>query len=412
MSGRRRVLITNGEERSMLATCRGLRLAGYDVTVAASTVFAPAQWSRSCARRLRITDASVDAERFVEQLREELSRNPHAALIAGSDSSLLAVSRGREQLGELTELGLPAPSILERALSRESLAEAAGQAGLIPAVSIRCGGVEEARAAAEELGYPVVVKSTDAAAVRQRGVVGGRKGQIVSNDAVLAETVRAFGAAVLVQRWAGDDVVSFGGVIGGGELLGVAVSRYRRTWPPDGGSVAYGETIAVPEQLAEKVKVLLGAIGWEGIFELELIQSAPGEFVPIDLNPRPYGSMALAAAAGAPLAALWCDWLLGGHPEPARARPGCSYRWEDGDLMHLAWQLRRGHYKAAMAPLRPHRNVTHAHFTSADPLPLLARGVLTSMLVLRLSKRLGRRRRRVGQSEATAAGFRGRSKVA
>jgi predicted ATP-grasp superfamily ATP-dependent carboligase len=375
MSDRPRVLITNAEERSMLAACRSLCRAGYDVTAASFTAFAPAQWSRSCTRRLCIADAREDANRFVEQLRLELTRHAYAALIVGSDSSLLAVSRGREHLRELTQLGMPSASIVERALSRESLAEAAEQAGLVPAVSIRCASVKQALAAARQLGYPVVLKSTDAATVRERAVSNAPKGQVVSTEADLEETVPAFGEGVLVQRWAGDDLISFGGVIGGGHLLGVAVSRYRRTWPPDGGSVTFAEIIPPPAQLEEKVELLLAAIGWEGIFELELIQSRPGEFVAIDLNPRPYGSMALASTAGAPLAAIWCDWLLGRRPEPAHAHPGRSYRWEDGDLRHLAWQLRRRHYKAAMAPLRPHRDVAHAHITLTDPLPLLARGL-------------------------------------
>jgi predicted ATP-grasp superfamily ATP-dependent carboligase len=370
-----RVLITNAEERSMLATCRSLRRGGYEVTAASSTMFAPAQWSRSCARRVRIVDARTDANRFVEQLRRELIRHSYATLIAGSDSALLAISRQRESLSELTELGLPSPTVIERVLNRESLAEAAAQTGLVPAVSIRCVGVEEALAAANQLGFPVVIKATKAASPSGEAVAGAPKGQIVSCEADLALRAQAFPDGLLIQRWAGDDLISFGGVIGGGRLLGVAVSRYRRMWPPDSGSVAFGETIAAPARLEEMVRQLLITIGWEGIFELELIQSAPGEFVPIDLNPRPYGSMTLASAAGAPLAAIWCDWLLGRDPRPVHARAGYRYRWEDGDLRHVFWQLRRGRFRSALEPLRPHRGVVHAHFQGSDPLPLLARGL-------------------------------------
>jgi predicted ATP-grasp superfamily ATP-dependent carboligase len=134
--------------------------------------------------------------------------------------------------------------------------------------------------------------------------------------------------------------------------------------------------------LEEKVERLLAILGWEGIFELELIRShAQGreELVPIDLNPRPYGSMALASAAGVPLAAIWCDWLLGrgahSSPQPRRARAGARYRWEDAELRYSAWQLRHAHPRASIEPLRPHREVTHAHFQRSDPLPLIARGL-------------------------------------
>jgi predicted ATP-grasp superfamily ATP-dependent carboligase len=389
------VLITNAEERSMLAACRSLCQGGYEVTAASSTTFAAAQWSRSCAARLLVADPRDNASRFVQQLRQELTSRAYLTLLAGSDRALLALSREREHLEELTNLGLPRHSDVRRAMNREALAEAAEQAGFRPPTSVACIGVGQALAAARRMGFPVVLKSTDAAVVRDTTVAGAPKGQVVSSEAELAHAARAFATERLsIERWAGDHLISFGGVAAGGRLLAVAVSRYRRTWPPRSGSVSFSETIAPPAQLEAMVTRLLAAIGWEGIFELEIIRSQQGEFVPIDLNPRAYGSMALAGAAGVPLAKIWCDWLLGRErltgrsPRPLRARPGCRYRWEVGDLRHIAWQLRRGHLAAAVAPLRPHHDVTHAAFQLRDPLPLLVSGLY---LGKRLSEESGHR---------------------
>jgi predicted ATP-grasp superfamily ATP-dependent carboligase len=375
MDRRPRVLITNAEERSMLAVCRSLGEAGYEVSSASASSLAAAAWSRSSSRRLRVADARRDDRQFVEQLRRELVQRPYATLIAGSDSALMAVSRGREQLGELTQLGLPSASVVERALSREALAESAERTGFSAAVSIRCADALEAREAAERFGYPVVLKSAHAATLGECTVASVPKGQIVSNEPELMRAAPAFGAGLLVQRWAGDELISFGGVIADGRLLGVAVSRYWRMWPPRSGSVTFSETIPSPGELEGMVEELLRNVGWEGMFELEVISSKGGEFVPIDLNPRPYGSMALARAAGAPLATVWCDWLLERRPKPVRARPGCLYRWEIGDVRHVAWQLRHGHLAGAIAPLRPYRSVAHANFQGNDPVPLLVAGL-------------------------------------
>jgi predicted ATP-grasp superfamily ATP-dependent carboligase len=381
MDRRPRVLITNAEERSIVAVCRSLDQAGYEITSASASRLAAAAWSRSSTRRLRVIDPRDDAGQFVEQLRQELTRRPYATLIAGSDSALLAISQGREKLRDLTELGLPSAPVVERALSREVLAESAERTGFSAAVSIRCTDPVEAREAAHRFGFPVVLKSTHAATLGVRTVASVPKGQIVSSERELMRAAPAFGEELLVQRWAGDELISFGGVIADGRLLGVAVSRYRRMWPPPSGSVTFSETISPPGELEGMVEQLLATVGWEGIFELEVISSKEGEFVPIDLNPRPYGSMALASAAGAPLATVWCDWLLDRHPKPVRARPGCLYRWEIGDARHVAWQLRRGHLAGAITPLRPYRGVAHANFQSNDPLPLLIAG-------LHLGKRL------------------------
>jgi predicted ATP-grasp superfamily ATP-dependent carboligase len=383
MSDRPRVLITDADERSMLAVCRSLHAAGYELTAASSTALAPAKWSRSCSRRLRIINARDDADRFVEQLRQELARHSYTALIAGSDSALLAISQGREHLCELTELGLPSPSVVERVLSRESLAEAAERAELAPAMSIRCVDLEQALGAAHRLGFPVVLKSAEAAVLSVGAVSGAPKGRLVQNEAELRREVPDFHAGLLVQPVVPGEPISFAGVSAGGRLLAIAAARYIRMWPPSGGSVTFAETIPVPPELEDRVLQLLTDLGWEGIFELELIHTgAPGQsdFVPIDLNPRPYGSMTLATAAGAPLAAIWCDWLLRGGTQaapdrPVRARPGVRYRWEDGELRHIWQELRDGRYWSALAPLRPRRGVVHAHFQSSDPLPLIVRGL-------------------------------------
>jgi predicted ATP-grasp superfamily ATP-dependent carboligase len=373
----------------MLAVTRCLHMSGYRVTAASPTRLAPGQWSRACDRRVCIPDARSDAAGFLKGLRRELQSNHYETLIAGSDSALLAISRNRTALQELTRLGLPPHTVVQATLNREHLAEAAAQVGLTPATSIRCSNRREVLAASQELGFPIVLKSTDAAiAAGSLSVRAVPKSHVVRKPKDLDEALPSFMGDLLVQRYLRGTLLSVGGVIAGEQLLGLAVSRYLRTWPPTGGSLSYGETVSLPAVLEDLVGHLLAVLRWEGIFELELIQrdadGSAGEasaFVPIDLNPRPYGSMALARAAGAPLASIWCDWLLGRSTlstsrRPIRALAGYRYRWEDGDLRHLWWQLRHGHLRASTAPLRPHRRVTHAHFERADPMPSLARMLL------------------------------------
>lgn len=359
----------------MLAVSRALSAAGYRVTAASGTYLAAAQRSRACAARLHVTDPRQDEKHFVEQLTDELTRSRYATLIAGSDSALLAISRAREHLAELTNMGLPSHDVVKRCLSRESLACAAEHVGFAPTGSVECATPGHALDAAHELVFPVVVKSGHAATVEGRATPGAPKARIAHNDEELRCALEAFRGEVLLQPWIAGEVRSLGGVIADGRLIGVAASRYLRTWPPDGGSVAFGQSIDAPASLLELTQGLLVEMGWQGMFELEAIEVSPGTFAAIDLNPRPYGSMALASAAGAPLAAIWCDWLLGHDPAPVRARAGRYYRWEDADMRHLVWQLRRGRFAAAARTLEPRRHVAHAFFEIDDPLPAFARAL-------------------------------------
>lgn len=413
----RRVLVTDAVERSILATCRGLDTAGYAVSAATFRGQGCGQWSRHCSDRVRITDPRVDAAGFMTDLRSHLERHPCAMLVPGSDFSLHAVSRRREVLDGLTQLGLPSHDVVERSFNREVLAAAAARAGLEPAAAVHCATVDEALTAAGQFGYPVLMKSIST--VRDLGdvVAAGPSTRRIANEAELRAAVAYYGDGWLVQRLSYGRTLSFGGVMAGRQLIGLAVSEYLRTWPPMAGNVSFSVTIEPPPGLERAVEILLREVGWEGMFELEVIEDDRGAITPIDLNPRPYGSMSLAIASGANLPGLWCDWVLGrarrdavpsapaaplpaaavpyatavapppvssSQPvsvltaaappvAPARARPGRYYRWEDADLRHLLWQLRHGHGRAFARALRPRPNVVHAHFQAGDPLPMLVR---------------------------------------
>ena len=101
----------------------------------------------------------------------------------------------------------------------------------------------------------------------------------------------------------------------------------------------------------------------------------------LDLNPRFYGSVALAIAAGANVPAIWCEWLLGRDPSPTTARAGVRYRWEDADPARAQGRARGNPGKAgAAATAQP---TTHPYFSRDDPGPLVARGIELIRIVTR-----------------------------
>jgi predicted ATP-grasp superfamily ATP-dependent carboligase len=378
-----RILITNAEQRSMLASCRSLAAAGYRVSAIAFARRAAAHHSRGCSQRLHMTDPALSAERFIDELADVLASGRYAALLPGSDTALLAISCMRERLGDATRIGLPAPDAVQRSLNREVLSVQATAAGLPAPTSVRCTGIQEALVAARDLGFPVILKSVRTAERLHDRVDQGTPSRRIDSERELVDCV-AEGCDCLVQASERGEPYSFGGVMIGGRLVALSMSHYRRTWPPQAGYAAFAETVAPPPALERMVETLMREIGWQGIFEIELIRSARDRFVPIDLNPRPYGSLALAVSAGAPLPAIWCRWLLdddsdslgsSGVSVPVRARAGYRYRWEDADLRNIVWQLRRGQLATALRTARPRRHVTHAYFQLRDPLPLFIRGL-------------------------------------
>ena len=117
---------------------------------------------------------------------------------------------------------------------------------------------------------------------------------------------RRSGSGAFSQQGGGEarDAELAGGVVADGSLIGLCIARYGRTWPPAGGSASLSVTVEAPPELVERLERLLAELGWQGIFELELLQLG-ARFAPVDFNPRPFGWMTLALRAGANQPAVW-----------------------------------------------------------------------------------------------------------
>jgi predicted ATP-grasp superfamily ATP-dependent carboligase len=367
----RRVLATDAQERAVLAAIRALNGSGFEVTAVGSSLVAPGLWSRAPRGRRLAPDPARNLAGFAQAIAHMVSSGRHDVLLPGADASLLALSRNRALLGGQVRLGLPPDEVVQRVLDRGHVGASAAEVGLDPPEGRVCTGASEALAAASGFGFPLFVKPVRTV-IERAGAVQRRAAVLAYDQTVLTRAAEVFGTCI-VQEPAGGPVLSFAGVATDEGITAHVVSRYERTWPPDAGNVCFSETIASPPGLCERVAALVDRLQWQGLFELELIERGGGRYSAIDFNPRVHGSLSIAVAAGVPLPALWCSWLLGEDPRPVGpAREGVRYRWEDADLSHLLWKVRsRG--PAALAPLRPHRGVTHAYFQSRDPGPSLAR---------------------------------------
>jgi predicted ATP-grasp superfamily ATP-dependent carboligase len=366
-----RALVTDVEERAALAVCRGLAAAGYAVTGVAGTRPAAGHWSRSVADRVLLPHPAYEPVRFVEQLAALVERRQHDVLVPSVEASLLAVSEHRDLLEPHVRLGLPPHDVVRHCLDKLALFEVAEREGLAPPESVVCNTTDEAAAAGARLGYPLLVKPGHSL-VRE----DGRKlaSTLAHDERELRALAPRFPPPFAVQKRERGPVVSCGGTFAGGRLLGLCVSRYERTWPATGGAASASVTIDPPTGLGERLEQLLRALAWEGIFELELVETADGRLAAIDFNPRPYGSLALATAAGANLAALWCDYVRGVDPPAVRARAGLGYRWEEAELHNLSYALRRRDLAAVAALVRP-LPTTNAFFRPSDPAPIVARAI-------------------------------------
>ena len=374
MSRGRRVLVTDAEERAVLATCRALAAAGYRVSAVAEERFAVGHWSRFLEKRITLAGPKTDPEGYVERLSHVLRRGEYDLVLPGGEWSLLPISEQRDLIEPYACLGLPPHEVVLRALDKPLLHEYAAAAGLAPPRSVTCLSREEALAAAQKLAFPLIVKPVRSV-MRTGGQLQHQLAQVAEDATLFEAAVVAVGVPLTLQEYvSGTSIVSYAGVRVDGRLLGLTLSRYVRTYPLENGAAAMAATIAPPRLLTQQVEDLLELIGWCGIFELELLELGENRFGAIDFNPRPFGWMALAVEAGANLPALWGDHILRWRSvSPDGARIGVQYRRGDADIRNALAQLSRGRLRCAMTVLRPRRRVVHPYFRIDDPAPAVAR---------------------------------------
>lgn len=367
------VLVVDAGERSAVAACESLARADYRVGAASSQWPAPAGWSRFSEARFDLPNPRLEPAGFAARVASIAGENGYATVLPCSEGSLWAISSERGALDDASvTIGLPEQAVVERCTDKSALIEAARGAGLGAPETATCEDAATAHAVAADWGYPAVLKP-----VRTVFTEAGETRHLASTlvfspaqlDSVLAES----GLPCLLQRRERGPVVSLSGVFADGRLMALCGSRYLRTWPPDAGPVSFSRSFAVGAGLRESLATLVASLGWEGIFELEAIERSEADLAVLDFNPRIYGSLALAVKAGAPLPAVWCDWLLKGESAEAIARPGVSYRWEDADLRNALRSLAAGKAAEAADIVRPRREVAHAYFRWYDPMPLAVR---------------------------------------
>lgn len=361
-----RVLLTVDEGTGSLAAVRGLRAAGYEPYVATFQAGAYAARSRAAAAVVRVPDPKSEPKAFATAIGAAARRFDVAAILPGSEGSLRALA-GREASLPAVAIGTCRVELLERATDKTLLAQLARRAGLETPPTV------EIDAASRDLGdvaFPAIVKPI-------ASVVLGGDGTMRSHDVTRVRNVdelrKVLAASAedrwLVQRYVGGELSAICGVAWHGEVVCASHQASRRIWPPGAGISSFAVTVAPDEELEAGVRRLIDAIGWSGIFGVQFLRGEGHAYL-IDLNPRIYGSLALAIAAGHNLPAIWADLLLGRLPRVGPYRVGAAYRFEEDDVRAIFHAARRGNVRA-LAALLPRRDTTHAVFSLRDPAPLL-----------------------------------------
>ena len=276
------------------------------------------------ARPLRCPDPANDEEGFAECLA---AVGDPGVVFPTHDPPVNALARLRDRL-EGFRFPFPEWSVLERIQDKRIQLETAAAVGVGVPETRYPASAGEARAAGDELGYPVLVKPRHPVGFKRRF----SKQAFRSESA--AELERAYADAEefepMVQELVpgGDEeLYSLGSYLrADGEPLGLFCGRKLRQTPPGIGTCRVGEAVWVQEVVDSGLR-LLHELRFRGISQVELKRDPrDGRFKLMEVNPRLWQWHGLAAACGVDLPVIAYRDLTGETVAPASMN-GRRRRW-------------------------------------------------------------------------------------
>ena len=331
-----RALVLDAQSSAGLEAVQSLGRRGVTVDAASDQDDCLAFHSRYAHRKIRHSGYYGSNTEFSSWIHGLHRSSPYDLIIPATEASLLLMKTLDAGDDVRLKAAMPCNSALNVALDKERTWELATKLGIPVPQSVVYGSLNDL---GEEPKYPVVLKPVNSK-VEIAGNLRHFAPTIVSNYQERAAVLESWLPHFRVQQ---QSYIPGCGI--GVELL---FNKGQRVWhfahqrlhefPLSGGRSTYRKSIWPDPAMLAAAEALLRALEWHGVAMVEFKLGQNGEFHLLEINPRLWGSLALAIDAGVDFP--WGLLLLASQQAlPPQPRYRVPYYTRDF-VLDVAWQKR------------------------------------------------------------------------
>jgi predicted ATP-grasp superfamily ATP-dependent carboligase len=364
-----RILILDGMWNKSLSAVRSFGRKGFYVTAGESTILSTALFSKYCNKRFVYPSPLRSREEFFACLEDELIRGRYDAVFPMELSTQLLITGQRDKFEKYARIPFAGPDITEKVHDKAFLMQYAANNGFdIPMTwFIRC--PEELNDISDKVRYPVMIKPRNSSGSRGIMLANGK------NELLAAyRMVHKRYEFPIIQ----DYIPPGGDSYGVGLLLNFSsrvrasfVYRRLRSYPVSGGPSTLRESVK-RDDISKIASALLTSLGWKGVAHVEFkIDPRDGRPKLLEINPRFWGSLELAIAAGVDFPYLLYKIAMEDDVAAVEDyKAGIRRRWLiPGDLLHFAANPARSKILKDFLDFRTKDDI----LSIRDPLPAVGR---------------------------------------
>lgn len=353
------VIVTDVRYRMSLPVIRSLGKEGFHITATERTLCKKGAelgfYSKYTSKTAYISDAEENPTQFVADLRRLSEKQPQRpVIIPVGITSLLTMCERRDEIEEFADTALPSLSSIELANDKSQLIPFAESMGVPVPETTFLKENETVEELSLRITYPAVIKLP---AGEMLGLSPDERYKIVNTKEDFLKSYPEFakyGGDILVQQYITGDGYGVSAVFGKNhEPLEVFCHHRLREYPASGGPSCFCESADLPE-LADYAVRLLRALDWVGVAMVEFKGSRETGFYLMEINPRFWGSSALAPNSGCNISLALCRAALGENPPvftcfKPNYKVGHRMRFLLQDLLAFPAYLRRSKSKIKFA---------------------------------------------------------------